>query len=129
MGSILESLMTFGIQKRVVDKAKKKMDNGETWIYPVQLKKGDNYQLVAACSGAKTSVRFALLNGRDQTPLGESDIGKKVSLQVSPEEDGMYRMVIVLTSAGRDFTPAKVTADVLKQYIPSRVLARAPEWV
>lgn len=119
MGSILESLDTFGTEKRVGDNIRKKMDGKENWICPIELKKGNEYRLTAACSGAEATIKFVLLNDQVQTPLAESGIGRKVSLLVSPEEDGLYRMVIMPVSAGSDFMPAKVTVDVLRRYMPN----------
>jgi len=121
MGSILKSLESLSKTESMIQRARKQMSEGETWVYPIQLKKGVEYFLSAACSRRATSLRCSLLDAHAKT-LGENKIGT-TPLSVIPEEDGLYKLMVVRDSTGNDSRPEKVTVIVKKKGVPARVRA------
>ena len=122
MGSILKFLESLSETESMVQRARKQMSEGETWVYPIQLKKGVEYSLSAACSRRATSLRCSLLDGHAKT-LGENKIGT-TPLSVIPEEDGLYKLMVVRDSTGNDSRPENVIVIVKKKCGPARVRAQ-----
>jgi hypothetical protein len=120
MASILERLERLSKRERIVKRATREMEGGETWVYPVELKKGAAYSLWA-CARPAARLGCTLYNGRDETPLAERESTGGVSLSMTPAEDGLYRFVVAPQLS--DSRPGKVTVTVRKSYIPSRVRA------
>lgn len=120
MGSILDHIENMIKRERIIKTAVKKMSGGEQWIYPVELKKGCAYSLSAHTNKA-AAARCSLLNGRDDTPLEQSAVGTRAVFSITPEEDGVYRLLV--TTQPGDALFHKVTIKVRKAYIPSRIRA------
>jgi hypothetical protein len=106
-------------RERIVKKAVKKMEAGETWVCPLELEKGADYSF-SATTGSRTNVRCSLFNGKE-APVAQSEVGTKVSLSVAPEEDGVHKLMIEASADGS--AEPKVALTVRKAYVPSRVQA------
>jgi hypothetical protein len=116
MTSILDHLDRLTRKERIVEKATREMTGGETWVFPVSLKKDAEYSF-SACTKTGTNVKCSLFNGDKDTPLAEST-GRKTYVSVKPKEDEIYSLTVApeLTDPG----PQKVTVTVRKGYMPSR---------
>jgi|WetSurMetagenome_2_1015567.scaffolds.fasta_scaffold78574_2 hypothetical protein len=120
MKSIVERLESLSTRKRIVQSAKKEMNGGETWVCAVQLDKGVEYSIMTTGSGAAANIRSSLFNGGEK-PVCESDQQGINDLLVVPEENGLYKLMIVSEPTGNDSKPGRVAVTVRREYVPCRV--------
>lgn len=111
MGSILKHLEGLSRRKRLVAFAKREMNSGETWIYPVQLRKGKLYLIHAARSARAARIDCSLTNDFKET-LSQSHGSTRTHLSIVPREDGDYNLSVSLGRGIDERRPEKVTLTV-----------------
>ncbi len=88
------------------------MKEGETWVYPVRLKKGVEYSFSAACSRRTASLKCSLCDNHERL-LCKSETGMN-HLCAKLEEDGLCRFTIMREGRRYNSRPEKVTITVKK---------------
>jgi hypothetical protein len=101
------------------------LKTGETWIYPLRLKKGIRYSISTSASEPAMSLKSSLLN-HHKRPICESEKGRKNRIFFVPEENGFHKIMVAMDEKGgrsKSGSPSsKVIITVRKEHEPHHVL-------
>lgn len=118
MGRVMENLENLCRRRAIILKARRELRGGETWVYPLELKKNVPYLVEARCS--KRGTLRCSVSDSLQVPLVEGETeGGKTTLSVIPQQDGPHKLRITVEAATTGSMPERVSVTLKKEPAPS----------
>jgi hypothetical protein len=125
MESVFDRIERMIRKERIIKVATGMAGGTEPWACPLQLNGGVDYS-ISASAGSGAAVKCALINGNAEEPLVEGEAASEISLFVTPDEDGIYTLMV--GTGPTSSLPRKITVKVRKAYVPSRARAWGYPW-
>jgi hypothetical protein len=115
-GKRLKQLAHIGRKSRIVAVVNRDMRGGDTWVYPVELKRGCTYSIKAKSLARNSRVDCALINDSGKV-ICRSQGEESVRLTVVPEENGVYKLQVALNQGGQGSRPERITLTIRRAQI------------